>query len=295
MRGLRYDIAELLRSEQVIARRHHPELADCLSRMVRRGELHALLPGVYCDPAGRFDLHTRIAGAMAWHEDLVLTGAAAAHISFWPTIAVPTVSLATTRQLRAPASFSVERRRIDPDLVRSRGPLRYSAPALTALDLCAHHGGDGIDTVLRTRAATLAQLHDAFARSRNRRGNAERLQLLLDSRDEPWSAAERRMHRLLRAAGITGWKGNREVGNWARRYFLDIVFFSAKLAIEIDGRLHEKDKDLFESDRWRQNWLVLQGWRVLRFTWRMLVDHPEEVVRIVRAALAGEALETLAG
>jgi hypothetical protein len=58
-----------------------------------------------------------------------------------------------------------------------------------------------------------------------------------------------------------------------------------KLAIEIDGRLHEKDEDLFESDRSRQNALVVDGWRVLRFTWRMLKEHPEVVVAAIRQAL----------
>jgi very-short-patch-repair endonuclease len=64
-------------------------------------------------------------------------------------------------------------------------------------------------------------------------------------------------------------------------YFIDIAFPHLKLAIEIDGRLHEEDEDLFESDRWRQNALVADGWRVLRFTWRMLKEHPEIVVAAI--------------
>jgi very-short-patch-repair endonuclease len=43
--------------------------------------------------------------------------------------------------------------------------------------------------------------------------------------------------------------------------------------------------DLFESDRWRQNALVAQGWRVLRFTWAMLCDHPEAFISGVLDAL----------
>ncbi|HEX2308075.1 MAG TPA: hypothetical protein VHI14_07145 [Jatrophihabitantaceae bacterium] len=34
----------------------------------------------------------------------------------------------------------------------------------------------------------------------------------------------------------------------------------------------------FESDRLRQNELVAAGWRVLRFTWRMLYDDPDRVL-----------------
>ena len=43
---------------------------------------------------------------------------------------------------------------------------------------------------------------------------------------------------------------------------------------------------MFESDRWRQNALVADGWRVLRFTWDMLHDHPEVVVAAVRGMVA---------
>ena len=46
------------------------------------------------------------------------------------------------------------------------------------------------------------------------------------------------------------------------------------------------DEDLFESDRWRQNALVADGWRVLRFTWRMLKEHPEVVVAAISARIA---------
>jgi very-short-patch-repair endonuclease len=129
-------------------------------------------------------------------------------------------------------------------------------------------------------------MHDALARIANRPGNRARLRLLIDSRDEPWSVAERRAHRLLRAADIKGWRSNVATSVQDHLYYLDIAFKRPRLALEIDGRIHQTDRDLFESDRWRQNALVLAGWRVLRFTWTMLEAHPEEFVRQVRSALA---------
>ena len=71
------------------------------------------------------------------------------------------------------------------------------------------------------------------------------------------------------------------------RYFVDIAFPAAMLAIEIDGRVHER-YDAFEHDRARQNDLVLQGWRVLRFTWAMLVERPDAVLLAIRQALGLE-------
>jgi hypothetical protein len=72
--------------------------------------------------------------------------------------------------------------------------LRYTCPALTALDLCDVMGGDAIDQALRTRASTLAQLYRALELTGGRKGNRTKRQLLLDSRAEPWSKAERLLH-----------------------------------------------------------------------------------------------------
>ena len=145
---------------------------------------------------------------------------------------------------------------------------------------------DAIDRALRTRTATLSGMYEALRLTGNRIGNPERMRLLLDSRALPWSAAERVAHRILRRARITGWRTNQPVFVAGRLYYIDIAFPLLKVAIEIDGRLHEEDKDLFESDRWRQNALVADGWRVLRFTWDMLQEHPEAVAAAVRAAIA---------
>jgi very-short-patch-repair endonuclease len=167
--------------------------------------------------------------------------------------------------------------------------VRYTAAALTAIDLATFECTDALDTALRTRAATLAGMYEALRLTPNRNGNQQRLRLLIDSRNEPWSAAERLAHRILRGARITGWKTNFPVFLEGCLYYIDGAFPHLKLAIEIDGRLHEENEDLFESDRWRQNALVADGWRVLRFTWRMLREHPEVVVAAIRQALLSKS------
>jgi hypothetical protein len=55
-------------------------------------------------------------------------------------------------------------------------------------------------------------------------GNPTKRYLLLDSRDEPWSAAERKFHRLLHDAGITGWKANRPVVLDDFTCYVDVIF-----------------------------------------------------------------------
>ena len=177
--------------------------------------------------------------------------------------------------------FSFNRRYVPADLITEREGLRYSVPALTAIDMATFACSDAIDVALRVRATTLTRMYEALRKTPHRAGNRERLKLLIDSRSEPWSAAERLSHRLLRAAGIKGWETNLPVRVAGQLFYIDIAFRQQKLAIEIDGRIHETDQDLFESDRWRQNALVAAGWRVLRFTMAMLRDHPEDFIAAI--------------
>ncbi|MEN8115087.1 MAG: type IV toxin-antitoxin system AbiEi family antitoxin domain-containing protein [Actinomycetota bacterium] len=56
------------------------------------------------------------------------------------------------------------------------------------------------------------------------------------------------------------------------------------LIVEGDGRTYHTKRADFENDRRRDNLAVAHGYRVLRFTYRMLKDEPAEVLRIVLRA-----------
>ena len=284
MRTLQDEVREIVRREGLLVRAEHPELRGATDRLLRSGELVPVLPGIYTTQARALDREIRVLAA-ARDPDAVFVERTAAQLSFWRTLPGDQVWCAVRTAAISRPGFRFDRRRVPPELVHERHGLRMTVPALTALDLCAELGGDAIDQALRTRTATLEGLHLALDLTGNRRGNQDRRALLLDSRDEPWSEAERLAHRLLRGAGITGWQANRKVVVDGHVYYIDVAFSSLKLAVEIDGRLHETDEDLFESDRWRQNALVLEGWMVLRFTWKMLVEHPEKVLRDIRTAV----------
>jgi hypothetical protein len=122
---------------------------------------------------------------MAWEANAILVGAGAARVSFWPTIRVPTVTCAVKHHRQPQRGFHFSRRQVPAELVVSRAGVRYTSPALTALDLCESHGGDAIDEALRARATTLRNLHHALQLTSARLGNAERRRLLLDSRMSP--------------------------------------------------------------------------------------------------------------
>jgi len=280
------DIQQILASDRVIAVRDHPKLRGAIQWRVRTGELRPVLPGVYAAAAVADTSATRVAALRRWDPDAVLTHEAAAAASFWPRLPVPTVRCAV-RHFRPPQpGFAFARRCIAPELVWEGPGVRLTSPALTALDLCEVMGGDAIDRALRTRSTTLALMRQALALTPGRSGNRTRRQLLLDSRDEPWSAAEREFHRLLRGAGITGWQANQRLRLDGVDIHPDVLFRRLRLVVEVDGREFHSDPDVFESDRHRQNLLVLHGWRVLRVTWLMIQQEPDRVIAIVREAMA---------
>jgi very-short-patch-repair endonuclease len=285
VRTLQHDIQHLLATDGVVVRRDHAKLIGAIDWLVRNGDLRSVLPGVYAEPGACDSIRTRIRALMHWDPDAVLLGSAAAWVSFWPEIRVTHIFCSVKHHRRTQPGYEFTRRQIPAELVVNRSGIRYTSPALTALDLCGAMGGDAIDQALRARATTLGQLYRALELTRGRKGNGTKRQLLLDSRAEPWSEAERSFHRLLRSAGITGWRANRPVVLDDSTFYVDVVFRKLKLVIEIDGRLYHTGAEVFESDRWRQNLLVLNGWCVLRFTWTMIEDHPEKVIAMVREAI----------
>ncbi len=262
----------------VIARRAHPDLVTVLDRAIRVGEIEAVLPGVYARTGHQAFPAVRVQALQLYEPSAILVEHAAARMSFWPTIEVDAVAAAVSRKLTSQAGYRFRRRTIPNHLVQEIDGVRMTTAALTAIDL----GADAIDVALRTGAATLADMREALAAIPWQPGNAARRLVLQESSEDPWSTAERRFHGLLRGAGIEGWRGNVEAAGTG--YTVDVLFSAERLVIEIDGHAYHGDAN-FEHDRWRQNAIVLAGWRVLRFTWTMIDTYPERVIETVRAAL----------
>lgn len=281
-------IHELLAADRVILAREHPELENALVRAAAAGRLTRPLPGVFADPGNADELITKAIAVSRWDPKAVIVGRAAAALTYWPDVEVKQFEVASPIRHSAQPGFSFQRRSVPADLVQWRGHLALSTPPLTAIELSTLADTDAIDLALREKVVDLASLRHALELTAHRRGNAERWRVLLDSRAEPWSLAERKAHRLYRDAGISGWVGNLKVcvPEACTTYYVDIAFERRRLACEIDGRKAHDTVEAFEADRLRQNLLVLAGWTVLRFTWKMLTEDPEYVVWATRAALA---------
>ena len=70
---------------------------------------------------------------------------------------------------------------------------------------------------------------------------------------------------------------------------VDVCYPHARLVIELDGRRWHDSHLAREDDRRRDNALVVAGWRVVRITWRELMDDPAATVALVRRLLAASA------
>jgi very-short-patch-repair endonuclease len=137
------------------------------------------------------------------------------------------------------------------------------------------------DRSLQRKLISLEAVELRLRSEPNRRGNRQ-LWKLLDEASLGEAESERVLHRILSDAGITGWLPSVPIGP----YVGDVVFDEERLIVEVDGWAYHSGVERFAHDRLRQNALMNQGWRFLRFTWAHLVEQPGYVVQSVRTALA---------
>lgn len=255
-------------------------------RKVRKGQWRRCGTGVYFADDRPFTSAARLRAAV-WGRGshAVASGLAAAWwlglMNLEPRMIEVTVP--RTASGRAPAGVRLRRRDLDEqDIVEDRG-LRVTGLALTVLEASARRGGGPkiMDSALQRRVR-LEDLQRAHLRNRGRWGAVAARRLLEAAAGGARSEAERLLIELLRAAGITGWQANYRAGP----YSIDVAFPDQRVAIEIDGWAFHSDREAFQNDRTRQNWLALQGWQVLRFTWLDITQHPQRVLAAIRAAIS---------
>ena len=152
-------------------------------------------------------------------------------------------------------------------------------PETESLDLYAWATTRG----LVTRADVAAELRARFGRP----GAVRLRHLLALTVTGAVSGAEVLLHRLLRRAGVAGWRPNAEVYDGHGLIgVVDLLFEKERVVVEVDGERAHSGRRAFVGDRRRQNRLVNAGYRVLRFTWWDLTERPAAVVAEIRAALA---------
>lgn len=287
----------LNRADGVLRRVDVPELRSQLDWAVRRGELVPLLAGIYARPEDAGLLSIKARAVCLADPDAIVCAQAAAALHGWLPAEQVTTLVAATRRLHTNDWLTTTRRGVPRQLIRRIGAVRCTSRALTAVDLIPEVGADIVDEALRRRVR-LEDMVTALTMTPGRRGNAERQLVLADSRDTPWSHAERVAHRALHRARIRGWKANHQViadPNDPPVAVLDVGFVALKLDIEIDGGQHD-DPAGVRRDRFRDERLALLGWQVVRFSARRVLADPDgfadAVMRLaqIRARQLGKTL-----
>ncbi|MGW0161266.1 type IV toxin-antitoxin system AbiEi family antitoxin domain-containing protein [Mycobacterium sp. NPDC003323] len=259
---------------------------DAVRRRVRSGLWRRCAPGVYFVDDRPFGDAARVRAAVwSYGHTACASGLAAA---WWHGLTrfapkVVEVTLARNGYGRARPGCRPRRRDLDSrDVIELRG-LRVTDLCLTAVEAAARRGGGPkiMDSALQT-STTLPDLWDAHMRNKGRYGSPAARRLLRAAASGAQSEAERLLIKLLEEHGITGWVANYRVGP----YKVDVAFPGLMVAIEADGWAFHSDPDKFVKDRRRQNYLVLNGWTVLRFTWLDLVEYPERVIAVILAAIS---------
>ncbi|MDO5735717.1 MAG: DUF559 domain-containing protein [Propionibacteriaceae bacterium] len=263
----------------VLSRRRHPTLIGRIDAAVKKGTLVPLMPGTYA-PENTFE--SLVLSVADWDPHAVFASGTAARLTWWPDIRFDAVHALTHRcPRRKVAGAQLSQTPLDADLVMDVGSLRIQHPAASTVDLVRILGADAIDEALRRRATSVAAMLWALRLMPGRADNPQIAQLIHESRDEPWSALERRAHTMLRTAGIRGWRTNLQIRVPWGWVYADIAFPAEKVVVELDGWEFHQARTSFVADRRRDVALHLKGWTVLRFT----ADSMEELVPQLRQHL----------
>ena len=100
------------------------------------------------------------------------------------------------------------------------------------------------------------------------------------------SELEARFAELCRSAGLPEPRRQVTLGHHAPIGRVDFLFADHGLVVELDGAVFHDDHLDHDRDRRRDNELAALGMRVLRVRWPDVVERPDEVAGLVRAALA---------
>jgi very-short-patch-repair endonuclease len=153
--------------------------------------------------------------------------------------------------------------------------LPLTTPARTLHDLAPHlHPHDLARAVEEAVIRGLTTPEELTTRPALRRATVLEPQLTR-------SEAERRLRTLIRAARLPRPQTNTHVAGWE----VDAVWPEHRLVVEVDGFAYHGNRAAFERDRRKDAALVAAGYRVIRITWRQLVEEPHAVVALLARLL----------
>lgn len=258
-----------------------------------RSRFQILYPDVYVGRDQEPTLRQRAVAAWLWsHRNAVVAGltAAAWHGSRWVDEYTPVELMwSNARPPRGVLTYDMKLRQ--EEVVVLDG-LPVTTALRTAFDLgrrgplgtaVAHL--DALTAATGLNVADVAQLADAHRDARGLRQLETALQLVDSGAQSP---KETWLRLMLIRAGLPSPRTQIPVTNLAgsQTYYLDMGWEELMIAVEYDGEQHRLDRWQYAKDIRRGEALERLGWLVVRV---IAGDHPLDIVRRVRAALARRA------
>lgn len=277
-----------MRELGIVVRREHRKRAREIDYLLRKGELVPVLPAIYRWADVDEDFALRVLAVQKWQVNGIFYGSTAARLTWWPELKDDRICVAAARNGVTLPWLELARLKIDDDLLLTTGDWRVVTPECSILQMSANGHGRAVAEGLRREVATLESLRLTLSMLPSRLPGREAMtRVLEEARDEPWSTLELDAHKLLREAGITGWRTNvRIVLPNGKMYFADVLLRRERIILELDGRQFHSHAEL-DEDSERRNDLVSVGWRVFNFsgvTLDSMIPTVEPVVREARRA-----------
>jgi len=174
----------------------------------------------------------------------------------------------------------------DFDVVRG---IRCTSVARTLLDLAATQPRRVVERAFDQagvlRLLDVREIEDVLARNNGHRGVGVLRAIVEDQRQPELTRTklERLFLAICRSAGVPRPEVNAWIALEPTGYEADFLWRPQRLIAETDGHETHGTPHAFESDRRRDQRLMLAGWRVVRFTWKHVTDEPA----VVAATLGG--------
>jgi very-short-patch-repair endonuclease len=90
---------------------------------------------------------------------------------------------------------------------------------------------------------------------------------------------------LLDSYGLPRPRFNADLSVAGRFFSVDCLWRRERLIVELDGGAVHRTRKAFEGDRERDRLLLVEGWRVMRITWRQLSNDRTRIAADLRTAL----------
>jgi very-short-patch-repair endonuclease len=180
---------------------------------------------------------------------------------------------------------------LEPGEVTTLEGIPITTPLRTLIDLASVIRGRALEQAIaraeRNGLVDRDDLRAAVAARPGRSGNRVLRSLLEEgtSLALTLSEAEDRLLDMVRKVGLPEPATNAPIGN----FHVDFFWPRERLVVEVDGYAFHSSRRKFESDRRRDALLTARGLRVMRVTWRQIIDEPETVLVRIAQALARSA------